>query len=48
MGAFNDWVRGTDLEPPEHRRVADVALRLMREAAYLYRVQALRVQGVRV
>ena len=48
MGAFNDWVRGTNLEPPENRRVADVALRLMRQAAYLYRVQALRVQGVRV
>ena len=48
MGAFNDWVRGTDLEQPENRHVADVALRVMHEAAYLYRVQALRVQGVRV
>ena len=47
MGAFNDWVRGTDLEQPENRHVADVARRLMHEAAYLYRVQALRVQGVR-
>jgi len=46
IGAFNAWTHGTELEAPEQRHAADVALRLMREAAYLYRVQALRMQGV--
>lgn len=46
MGAFNAWTQGTDLEKPEQRHAADVALRIMREAAYLYRRQALRMQGV--
>ncbi|HNT74672.1 MAG TPA: PfaD family polyunsaturated fatty acid/polyketide biosynthesis protein [Anaerolineae bacterium] len=46
MGAFNDWARGTELELPENRHVADVGLRLMAGAAMLYRAQALRVQGV--
>jgi len=46
MGAFNAWTRGTDLEAPEQRHAADVALRMLGEAAYLYRVQALRMQGV--
>ena len=31
---------------PEQRHAADVALRIMREAAYLYRRQALLMQGV--
>ncbi|MBN2002561.1 MAG: PfaD family polyunsaturated fatty acid/polyketide biosynthesis protein [Anaerolineae bacterium] len=47
MGAFNDWVRGTVLEQPENRRVADIGRKIMEEAAYLYRLQALKVQGVR-
>ncbi len=46
MGAFNDWVRGTPLEQPENRHVADIGRRLMEEAAYLYRVQALTMQGI--
>ncbi|HEY88410.1 MAG TPA: PfaD family polyunsaturated fatty acid/polyketide biosynthesis protein [Thermoflexia bacterium] len=46
MGAFNDWVRGTELEQPGKRHVVDVAQRIMNEAAYLYRVQALRMAGV--
>ena len=46
MGAFNAWTHGTDLEKPEQRHAADVALRIMREAAYLYRRQALKMQGV--
>ncbi len=45
MGAFNDWVRGTALEQPENRHVADIGLKMMEEAAYLYRVQTLRMQG---
>jgi PfaD family protein len=42
MGAFNDWVRGTILESPENRRVADIALQIMTGAAYLSRVRALQ------
>ena len=41
MGAFNDWARGTDLEQPQNRHVAEVGRRLLEEAAYLYRKQAL-------
>jgi trans-AT polyketide synthase/acyltransferase/oxidoreductase domain-containing protein len=48
MGAFNDWVRGTPLEQPGNRHVADIGQRLMEEAAVLYRVQALRMQGIAV
>jgi trans-AT polyketide synthase/acyltransferase/oxidoreductase domain-containing protein len=33
MGAFNRWVRGTDMEPWRNRRVAEIAERLMRGAA---------------
>ncbi len=44
MGAFNDWVRGTELESPENRRVADAGRRIMEGAAHLYRVQAIRMQ----
>ncbi|HWI19266.1 MAG TPA: PfaD family polyunsaturated fatty acid/polyketide biosynthesis protein [Vicinamibacterales bacterium] len=45
MGAFNEWARGTYLEAAENRRVADIARVLMSEAALLYRVQLLKVQG---
>ena len=48
MGAFNDWVRGSALEQPQNRHVADVGRRLMAGAAYLYRLQLLRVQGVTI
>ncbi|MBR8743593.1 ACP S-malonyltransferase [Nocardiopsis sp. MG754419] len=33
LGAFNDWVRGTDLESWRNRHVDDVALRLLAAAA---------------
>ena len=46
MGAFNDWVKGTHLEPYQNRRVADVAEQIMQGAAYLYRLQSLGLQGV--
>lgn len=46
MGAFNDWVKGTRLEHYENRRVADVAEQIMKGAAYLYRIQSLKMQGV--
>jgi PfaD family protein len=46
MGAFNNWVAGTYLEQPENRHAADIAHQLMRGAAYLYRMQSLRLQGL--
>ncbi|NND15058.1 MAG: PfaD family polyunsaturated fatty acid/polyketide biosynthesis protein, partial [Eudoraea sp.] len=46
MGAFNDWVKGTYLAHYENRKVADVAEQIMEGAAYLYRVQSLKMQGV--
>jgi PfaD family protein len=46
MGAFNDWVLGTYLEAYEEREAADVAEHIMQGAAYLYRVQSLRMQGL--
>jgi hypothetical protein len=46
MGAFNDWVAGTYLAEPGNRRAAEVALHLMRGAALVRRVAALRDQGV--
>lgn len=48
MGAFNDWVRGSYLELPENRRVVDVAHHLLNGAAYLYRIQQLKVQKLRL
>ena len=46
MGAFNDWVKGTYLEQYENRQASDVAEQIMQGAAYLYRIQSLKMQGV--
>ena len=46
MGAFNDWVRGSYLEDYQNRMAPDVAEQIMQGAAYLYRVQSLKIQGV--
>jgi trans-AT polyketide synthase, acyltransferase and oxidoreductase domains len=46
MGAFNDWVRGSYLAESQNRSVVDVAHHLMTGAAYLYRVQSLKTQGL--
>src|SRR5690606_25715286 len=35
MGAFNQWVKGTDLEQWKNRHVADIAERIMHGAALL-------------
>lgn len=48
MGAFNDWVRGSYLAEPQARGVVDVAHQLMFGAAYLYRLQSLKLQGLQV
>jgi len=46
MGSFNDWTRGTYLAEPQNRHVVDVALHLLVGAAYQYRLQMLKLQGV--
>ncbi len=46
MGAFNQWVKGTVLEPVENRKVVEVAHQLLIGAAYLARVRSLNTQGV--
>ena len=46
MGAFNNWVKGSYLEPVGDRHVVDVAQNILTGAAYLYRVQNLKLQGL--
>ncbi|MFT5434633.1 MAG: trans-AT polyketide synthase/acyltransferase/oxidoreductase domain-containing protein, partial [Myxococcota bacterium] len=46
MGAFNDWVRGSFLEPPEARSAVQIALNLLEGAAVVTRAQQLRAAGV--
>jgi PfaD family protein len=48
MGAFNDWVRGSYLEAPSNRHADDVALQLLTGAAYLNRVQNLKLLGLQL
>ncbi|MFT7621774.1 MAG: trans-AT polyketide synthase/acyltransferase/oxidoreductase domain-containing protein [Myxococcota bacterium] len=48
MGAFNDWVRGSFLEPPEARDAVQIALNLMEGAAVITRAQQARTFGVPV
>ncbi len=48
MGAFNDWVRGTYLEQPENRHAVDVAGQIMTGAAFLYRLQSLKMNGLQL
>lgn len=46
MGAFNNWVKATYLEQYENRQAVDIAINIMEGAAYLYRIQALAMQGI--
>jgi PfaD family protein len=46
MGAFNNWVRGSFLEPVENRGVVQVARNLIEGAAAVTRAQQLRSFGV--
>jgi trans-AT polyketide synthase, acyltransferase and oxidoreductase domains len=46
MGAFNDWVRGSFLEPVESRTVVQIALNLLEGAAHATRAHQLRLAGV--
>jgi hypothetical protein len=46
MGAFNDWVKGSFLEPAQNRTVVQVALNLLEGAATITRAQQLRAFGL--
>ena len=46
MGAFNEWTKGTFLDDPRNRKVADVARSLLYGAAILQRQSHLRTQGI--
>ncbi len=48
MGAFNDWVRGSFLEPLENRSVVQVARNLLEGAAVVTRAHQLRSYGAPV
>lgn len=48
MGSFNDWVRDSYLVDPNNRRVVDVANHIMAGAAFLYRMQSLKIQGLQM
>ncbi len=48
MGAFNEWAKGSFLEPAKERRAVPIALNLLYGAAVCLRVQTLRSQGLRV
>ncbi|MDA0328180.1 MAG: PfaD family polyunsaturated fatty acid/polyketide biosynthesis protein [Gemmatimonadetes bacterium] len=46
MGAFNEWVKGSFLEPVESRSVVQIALNLLEGAAHVTRAHQLRLAGV--
>jgi PfaD family protein len=48
MGAFNEWARGSFLEPAASRRVVPIAVNILTGACVLGRASALRLQGVPV
>ncbi|MGQ4647806.1 PfaD family polyunsaturated fatty acid/polyketide biosynthesis protein [Lyngbya aestuarii] len=48
MGGFNDWVRDSYLAQPQNRKVFDLAFHIMTGAAFLYRMQNLKIQGLQM
>jgi PfaD family protein len=48
MGAFNEWVRGSFLERPEHRTTVQIAKNLLEGACVVTRAHQLRTYGVPV
>ncbi len=48
MGAFNTWVKGSFLEPPESRHAVQIALNLLEGATHITRAQQLRSIGIPV
>ncbi|KPU82326.1 2-nitropropane dioxygenase [Psychromonas sp. PRT-SC03] len=48
LGAFNQWVKGTYLEDYQKRGAVDIASHLLNGAAYLQRINQLKMQGVQL
>lgn len=48
MGAFNQWVKGTFLEPVENRQVSQVALNLLEGATAIAKAGQLRTYGLTI
>ncbi|MGB3627772.1 MAG: PfaD family polyunsaturated fatty acid/polyketide biosynthesis protein [Henriciella sp.] len=48
MGAFNEWAKGSPLEPLESRTVKQIAWNLLDGAAHITRLQTLRASGTNV
>jgi trans-AT polyketide synthase, acyltransferase and oxidoreductase domains len=48
MGAFNDWARGSRFEDPPQRLVAEVGHAIMDGAALRYRLELLKLGGLRL
>ncbi len=48
MGAFNTWVQGSFLQPPQARSAVQIALNLLEGAAVITRAQQLRTCGLPV
>lgn len=48
MGAFNDWVKGSCLEPVEQRSAPVAGREILRGAAYLYRLRMLAASGLQI
>ncbi len=46
IGAFNQWVKGSHLEPAENRKTADIALNLLYGACVCTRISILNAQGI--
>ncbi|MDX2455717.1 PfaD family polyunsaturated fatty acid/polyketide biosynthesis protein [Desulfosarcina sp.] len=46
MGAFNEWIKGSFLEPPPNRKTVTVALNLLYGAAVISRLNGLKNQGI--
>ena len=46
MGAFNEWVKNSFLEPPEQRTIRQIALNMMEGAARITRSHQLRTYGL--
>jgi trans-AT polyketide synthase, acyltransferase and oxidoreductase domains len=46
MGSFNDWTRSTYMAKPENRHIVDVTLQLFAGAAWHYRTQQMKMQGL--
>lgn len=48
MGSFNEWVKGSSLDPIANRKVAVVAKNLLRGTVILNRINILRSQGIAI